>query len=132
MGNTNKSYVQTVILIAATILWAILARVLSKLGYAHVTLGLIRTMIYIGLYTAWGSSIRKRIVQAQARHFLTAISALMVFWFSVRTMKYYFVIDPTVTRYLWYLYYLPMMLIPVLAVYVSISLGKPEGFRLPE
>ena len=132
VGNTNKSYVQTVILISATILCAILARVLSKLGYAHVTLGLIRTMIYIGLYTVWGSSIRKRIVQAQARHFLTAISTLMVFWFSVRTMKYYFVINPTVTRYLWYLYYLPMMLIPVLAVYVSISLGKPEGFRLPE
>lgn len=132
MGNTNKSYVQTVILIAATILCAILARVLSKLGYAHVTLGLIRTVIYIGLYTAWGISIRKRVVQAQVRHFLTAISALMVFWFSVRTMKYYFIIDPTVTRYLWYLYYLPMMLIPVLAVYVSISLGKPEGFRLPE
>lgn len=52
VGNTNKSYVQTVILISATILCAILARVLSKLGYAHVTLGLIRTMIYIGLYTA--------------------------------------------------------------------------------
>lgn len=128
----NKASVQTAGCITLAILCAVLARVFSKLGYAHVTLGLIRTMIYIGLYTAWGISIRKRAVQAQVRRFLTAVSALMVFWFAVRTMKYYFVIDPTVTRYLWYLYYLPMMFIPVLAVYVSISLGKPEDFRLPE
>lgn len=132
MEKPNKASVQTACCITLAILCAILARVFSKLGYAHVTLGLIRTMIYIGLYTAWGISIRKRVVQAQVRHFLTAVSALMVFWFAVRTMKYYFVIDPTVTRYLWYLYYLPMMLIPVLAVYVSISLGKPEGFHLPK
>lgn len=123
---------QTAGCITLAILFAVFARVFSKLGYAHVTLGLIRTMIYIGLYTAWGISIRKRVVQSQVRHYLTAVSALVVFWFAVRTMKYYFVIDPTVTRYLWYLYYLPMMFIPVLAVYVSISLGKPEGFRLPE
>jgi len=70
-------------------------------------------------------------VQAQVRRYLTAVSALMIFWFALRTMKYYFVIDPTVTRYLWYLYYLPMLFIPLLAVYVSLSLGKPEGFRLP-
>lgn len=132
MEKPNKASVQTAGCITLAILCAVLARVFSKLGYAHVTLGLIRTMIYIGLYTAWGISIRKRVVQAQVRHYLTAVSALMVFWFAVRTMKYYFVIDPTVTRYLWYLYYLPMMFIPVLAVYVSISLGKPEGFRLPE
>ena len=132
MEKPNKASVQTAGCITLVILCAVLARVFSKLGYAHVTLGLVRTMIYIGLYTAWGISIRKRVVQAQVRHYLTAVSALMVFWFAVRTMKYYFVIDPTVTRYLWYLYYLPMMFIPVLAVYVSISLGKPEGFRLPE
>lgn len=66
------------------------------------------------------------------RRYLTAVSLLMIFWFAVRTMKYYFVISTTVTRYLWYLYYLPMLFIPLLAVYVSISLGKPEGFRLPK
>ena len=132
MEKPNKASVRTAVLVTAAVLCAILARVFGKLGYAFVTFGLIRTMIYIGLYAAWGISIRKRVVQAQVRQYLTTVSALMIFWFAVRTMKYYFVIDPTVTRYLWYLYYLPMLFIPLLAVYVSISLGKPEGFRLPK
>lgn len=132
MEKSNKASVRTAALVVATIACAILARVFGKLGYATVTFGLIRTMLYIGLYTAWGISIRKRVVQAQVRRYLTAVSFLMVFWFAVRTMKYYFVIDPAATRYLWYLYYLPMLFIPLLAVYVSISLGKPEGFRLPK
>ena len=132
MEKSNKAPVRTAGLVAAVILCAILARIFGKLGHATVTFGLIRTMLYIGLYTAWGISIRKRVVQAQVRRYLTAVSLLMIFWFAVRTMKYYFVIDPTVTRYLWYLYYLPMLFIPLLAVYVSISLGKPEGFRLPK
>lgn len=126
MGKPNQVSVRTAVLVAVAILCAILARVFGKLGYATVTLGLIRTMIYIGLYTAWGISIRKRVVQTQVRRYLTAVSILMVFWFTVRTAKYYFVVDPTVTRYLWYLYYFPMLFIPLLAVYVSISLGKPE------
>ena len=132
MDKANKASVRTSVTVAAAVLCAVLARVFSKLGYAVVPLGLIRTMIYIGLYTAWGISIQKRVVQAQVRRYLTAVSALMVFWFAVRTAKYYFVIDPAVTRYLWYLYYLPMLSVPLLAVYISISLGKPEGFRLPK
>ena len=132
MGRQNKASAHTAVFVAAAVLCAILARVFGKLGYATVTLGLIRTMIYIGLYAAWGISIRERVVQAQVRRYLTVVSLLMVFWFAVRTMKYYFVTDPTATRYLWYLYYIPMLLIPLLAVYVSISLGKPEGFRLPK
>ena len=132
MEKPNQTAVRTAVLTAAAILCAILARVLGKLGYATVTFGLIRTVIYIGLYTAFGISIRKRVVQAQVRRYLTAVSALMIFWFAVRTAKYYFVTDPVAARYLWYLYYLPMLFIPLFSVYVSISLGKPEEFRLPK
>lgn len=132
MRKLQKSELKAGIIVLLLIVCAVLARVFGKLGYAYVTLGLIRTMLYIGLYAAWGISIQKRIVQAQVRRYLTAVSVLMIFWFALRTMKYYFVIDPTVTRYLWYLYYLPMLFIPLLAVYVSLSLGKPEGFRLPK
>ena len=132
MAKSNKSTMRTSILTAAVIVCAVLARVLGKLGYAPVTFGLIRTMLYIGLYMAWGVSVRKRVVRAQVRRYLTAVSVLMVFWFVVRSMKYYFVLDTSMIRYLWYLYYLPMLFIPLLAVYVSVSLGKPECFQLPK
>ena len=35
-------------------------------------------------------------------------------------------------RHLWYLYYLPMLAIPLLAMFVALSLGRPESFRLPK
>lgn len=132
MGKLKKGELKTGIIAASLVLCAVIARVLGKLGYAPVTFGLIRTMIYIGLYIAWGISIRKRVVQVQVRRYLTAVSVLMVFWFVVRSMKYYFVLDADITRYLWYMYYFPTLFIPVLAVYVSFSLGKPENYRLPK
>lgn len=46
-------------------------------------------------------------------------------------MKYFFVTDPDVVRWLWYLYYLPMLVIPLLAVFVAASLGRSERYRLP-
>lgn len=122
----------TGIIVTLLIVCAIVFRILGKLNICPVTFGLMRTMIYIGLYMAWGVSVRKRVVQAQVRSYLTAVSVLTVFWFVVRSMKYYFVFEPGITRYLWYLYYLPMLFIPLLAVYVSVSLGKPERFQLPK
>lgn len=58
----------------------------------------------------------------------------MVFWFAVRTFKYHFVsvqATPDLTRFLWYLFYLPMLFIPLLAVFVAMSLGRAEHSRLP-
>ena len=92
----------------------------------------IRSVIYIGLFTAWGVSVRGRIIQPQVRRYLTAISALMVFWTAVRSIRYLLAQDPWVMRHLWYLYYLPMLFIPLLAVFVAMSLGRPESFRLPK
>ena len=91
----------------------------------------LRSVIYIGLFTVWGISVRRRIIQPQVRRYLTAVSALMVIWVTVRTARYLFAEAPWALRYLWYLYYLPMLFIPLLAVFVALSLGKPESFRLP-
>ena len=93
---------------------------------------ILRAAIYIGLFVAWGISVRSRIIQPQVRRYLTAVSALMVFWVTVRTIRFIIAEDPWVLRHLWYLYYLPMLFIPLLAVFIALSLGKPESFRLPK
>ena len=92
---------------------------------------LLRSAIYMGLFAVWGVSIRRRIIQPQVRRYLIAISVLMVFWISVRTIRYSLNECVWLMRYLWYLYYLPMLVIPLLAVFVALSLGKAESFRLP-
>ncbi len=50
---------------------------------------------------------------------------------TARTIRHIIAEDPWALRHLWYLYYLPMLFIPLLAVFVALSLGKPENYRLP-
>ena len=93
---------------------------------------ILRAAIYIGLFVAWGISVRSRIIQPQVRRYLTAVSALMIVWMTVRTVRYSLEEALWLMRHLWYLYYLPMLFIPLLAVFIALSLGKPESFRLPK
>ncbi len=91
---------------------------------------LLRSVIYISLLLAWGVSLRTRIIQAQVQRCLLAIVVLMVLWMLLRTVKHAAGgID--LKRWLWYFYYLPMLFIPLIALFVSMSLGKPENYRLP-
>ena len=115
----------------------IAAAVLRQIGF-HVNEQLdlfcilFRSLIYIGLFAAWGISVRRRILQPQVRRYLTAVAALMLFWITVRTIRHSLEEAPWVMRHLWYLYYLPMLFIPLLALFVAFALGKPENFRLPK
>lgn len=133
MASVHRNNVRVAVIVAALIAAAMACRFISRMPScsAGFLLGCLRSAIYIGLFTAWGISIRRRITQLQVRRFLTAIAALMIFWLTMRTLKYQFVTDPNAARYLWYLYYVGMLLIPLLSLLVAMSLGKPENYRLP-
>lgn len=119
------------------VLAVITAAVLRQIGFRvedplDWICSFLRSVTYMGLFSAWGISVRRRIIQPQVRRHLTAVSVLIVFWVTVRTIRYLFAETPWVLRHLWYLYYLPILFIPLLAVFVALSLGKPESFRLPK
>ena len=126
----TKQNHKTGFLVAGMVFSAIALRVLGKFGILIVPGGIVRSLIYIALYIGWGISVSKRIMQVQVRHCLIAVSGLMVFWFVIRSMRYYFITDIGIARQLWYLYYLPMLFIPLFSLFVAISLGKPENARL--
>lgn len=126
----TKQNHKTGFLVAAMVFSAIILRVLGKFDILNVPGGIARSLIYIALYIGWGISVSKRIIQVQVRHYLIAVSGLMVFWFVIRSMKYFFITDIGIARQLWYLYYLPMLFIPLFSLFVAISLGKPENARL--
>ena len=92
----------------------------------------LRSFIYIGMFAAWGLSVRQRIVQKQVCRYLTGVSLLLILWFTLRSAKYFIFWQPNVTRYLWYLYYLPMLFVPTLALLIAMSLGKPDEYKLPK
>ena len=117
--------------VAALIICAVCARIAARYGYYAQPLSTVRTVICMGLLAAWGISVRTRIIQTQVRRYLLAIAGLMLLWLTLRTVKYN-TYNITAERFLWYGCYLPMLFIPVLAVLVALSLGKPENYRLPK
>lgn len=126
----TKQNHKTGFLVAALVFSAIALRVLGKFDILKVPGGIARSLIYIALYIGWGISVSKRIIQVQVRHYLIAVSGLMVFWFVIRSMRYFFITDIGISRQLWYLYYLPMLFIPLFSLFVAISLGKPASAKL--
>ena len=40
--------------------------------------------------------------------------------------------QPDAVRYLWYLFYLPMLFVPMLALLIAMSLGKPNEYKFPK
>ena len=91
----------------------------------------LRTAIYIFLYAIWAFSIQTRIIHNQIRKILLMIAFLMIMWFLIRNEKYIYALTfPNLARYLWYLYYLPMLLIPSFAVMIAKSIGLSYDEKL--
>lgn len=132
MTKSNSKKYSTILYVALAIFTAMVLRQIARWADAPLDwfCGMIRSAIYIELFIAWGVSLHRRIIQPQVRRYLTSISVLMVFWITVRTIRYSLDECIWLMRYLWYLYYLPMLLIPLLAVFVALALGKPDNFRL--
>lgn len=119
-----------IILVFTIIAVAYSCRMLAMHDIGGVYVSYIRAALYLLLFSLWGFSIDRRIIQTQALHCLRLTAALMLVWLVLRTLKYEVVTDLTVARYIWYLYYLPLLFIPLLGVYIALSLGKSDEYRL--
>lgn len=126
----KKEFLTSGIVVLAVIL-AYSFRLVGRGDFYPTLFSYLRSFIYIGLYAAWGLSVRQRIVQRQVGRYLTAVSVLIILWFTFRSAKYFIFWQPDAMRYLWYLFYLPMLFVPMLALLIAISLGKPDSYRLP-
>ena len=129
----NKKKICILVAVATLLLVANICRLIGNCGIYKKQAGLIRSFLYIVLFATWGLSAYSRIIQPVTRRYLSEIAFLMVFWFVIRSLKFHIVsseLYPNITRYLWYLYYLAILFIPLLAVFVAISIGKSENYRL--
>jgi hypothetical protein len=126
--NTRQLFLM--IFVFAIIAAAYSCRMLAKFDIGGVYMNYIRAALYLLLFALWGYSLDCRIIQTQALHCMRLTAALMLVWLVLRTLKYEVVTDITVARYIWYLYYLPMLFIPLFGVYIALSLGKSEEYRL--
>ena len=91
---------------------------------------LLTNLIYIGLAMAWGFSISRRILHRNDRRWLLLGCAMAVLWLFLRAVKYRFFTDSTITRHLWYCYYVPQILAPLFSLFAALQLGRREGDAL--
>lgn len=87
MTKSIKRNKNTGIIVVLLIVCAVIFRILGNNGIFPITLGLLRTFIYIGLYIWRGVSVSKRIVQAQVRRNPVDGALLNVFGFVIRIQK---------------------------------------------
>ena len=126
----NTKHLSAVIFVFTVIAIAYACRMMAKFDIGGPVMNHIRTVLYLLLFALWGFSLDRRIIQRQALHCLRLTAALMLLWLILRTLKYSFVTGLAAGRYIWYLYYLPMLFLPLLCVYIALSMGKSEDYRL--
>lgn len=129
MKGTTK-HLLPMVFVFTVIAIAYACRMLAKFDIGGPAVNHIRTALYLLLFALWGFSLDRRIIQRQTLHCLHLTAALMLLWLILRTLKYSVVTGPAAGRYIWYLYYLPMLFLPLLWVYIALSMGKPEDYRL--
>ena len=78
-----------------------------------------------------GGFFSKRIIQKEARRCLIMIAAMIVFWMLIRMCKFEIPYEmPTALRYAWYLYYIPMVLLPTVSLYLAFYIRQPENYKI--
>ena len=131
MKGTTKHLLPTVF-VCTVIVIAYACRMLAKFDIGGSAVNHIRTALYLLLFALWGFSLDRRIIQRQMLHCLRLTAALMLLWLILRTLKYSVVTGPAAGRYIWYLYYLPMLFLPLLWAYIALSMGKSEDYCLSQ
>jgi hypothetical protein len=133
MGVNDKASIRRAVIVSVLITIAFLMRTdLVDLFPESFYLSQFRTFIYLGLFTYWGYSLRQRIIKRELRKYLCIIAALIVLWFLLRTARYFSFDGMTAAgRYCWYLFYVPMILIPLISLFSALSVGKPDDSVIP-
>lgn len=133
----NKTTIKTAIWVAIAIIIAYWIRMLHLYPDQVLLVSMVkmlRYVIHITLLVGWCVSLNRRIQNRQVRYLLILVGVLMAFWLTVRTIKFEFIADPThpLVRYLWYSYYIPMVLIPMIGVFVVKYLDKLADYTHPK
>lgn len=87
--------------------------------------------LYCTALMIWIWQLRKRLLLPVVRKWLIAVAIMMIFWIVIRTMKYEFIVEGHfMTRYAWYLYYVPMVFVVLFMFLAVLHLGKNYDYPI--
>ncbi len=78
----------------------------------------------------WAMSVRKRVTDPALRHLLVGIAHVLILYLCLQFCRYDLFLTPLrLSRHLWYAFYLPMDLLPVLVLALSLRIYRPAEER---
>ena len=103
----------------------------SSSGFFTTVLFCCYTGIYAGLLLFWLLSIQRRLLPCRAREYLLAAGGMMLFYLALRCVKYRVIgsSSETLTRWAWYTFYVPRLMIPTLFFMSCIGFYAEERDR---
>lgn len=116
---------------------AVLFMLSGVLGHIRVPVPYVKALmewagysIVLLLLSEWMIRIFLRVRQRSICYCLLAVAGLCIFWYMARTLKWLVAGDELVRRYLWYLYYVPIVLLPPLSLLTAFCVGRPPSYRV--
>ena len=98
--------------------------------WLSMLVSIVVSFTYVGLFVWWSASLRQRLLPSRLRTLARFSSMVMCAWMVVREFKYRLaVLDPLLTRQLWYAYYPLRMLLPLLLLLAALSLVSGDDKR---
>ncbi len=89
----------------------------------------INICIYLSIFTTWTISASKRIMQKYTRNFMMLLCANIIFWVILRGIKWpSFHFHVYFERIAWYMFYIPMILIPLCFFFIALSINADENY----
>ena len=84
------------------------------------------------LIIAWGISISKRILDDRIRFLTQGVVVSLLLQNLLQFFRFNLLYgEPTVERYLWYAYYIPMIALPLLFFFIAVTIHRPMDKPLP-
>ena len=90
------------------------------------------SLLLLTVYLIWLFASRRRFQQRGMRRLLTASAILMMLWNIVKTIRYEFIpADSVISRQIWYWYFFPVVMLPLLLLMTTFYLGRTDVYELP-
>jgi cytochrome c biogenesis protein CcdA len=84
-------------------------------------------LVYIIIVIAWTASVFRRAMQKEVRRSALLTGVILAGWMTARLFKYQMIGANTLSRYLWYSYYLFQLALPLVGLRLASVMDKPDG-----
>ena len=108
----------------------IAANIVHNTATPHYSINTMLFCLEFAIYTLllffWLQSVRIRLLPTRAKTYMLILATQMVAYLSLRAFKYRIAASVAAIRYAWYIFYVPMILIPTLFLMVCIRIARGE------